>query len=460
MTSLPAAESLIREMVHEHGTPLYILDLVALRRNYARVAAAFQRCTADVEIFYSLKTNYLPIVASTLRSLGAGADVVSEYEMMAALVAGFSSNRIVFNGPYKTLNELEVAAAEGILVNIDGDFDAHALQAIACRTGRRIPVGLRVNPGVNVYTSSDPTYNAVATESAKASKFGWSILHGDADRMVDLVAGQSHLQLEAIHCHLGSQITDTSAYVGALDKVFEFVARLKGSGTGSRISRLNIGGGFGVPGIYRDRSGPLHHIRRLEGFIPSRESYTFQLDELVAWINEALVRFDLSGLAIACEPGRLVVSDAMCLVASVGTVKRSSAGNWIIVDAGLNLLPTAGPSEEHRIHMIGEHESAQDTFSIGGPLCYDADVFGRDQVFPADVKRDDLVLILDAGAYSVSRSTNFIRPRAPVVAVDGDRHELCWRRESFEDVFSFRVKTSFEDITPSEVDTRRRTKRA
>src|SRR5262249_44782056 len=145
------------------------------------------------------------------------------------------------------------------------------------------------------------------------SKFGWPIATGDADRLVDLVRASRELRLTGVHCHLGSQITRTTALLAAMESLLAWVAAVRER---APIERLNIGGGFGVPGIHRIRGAvaDLSEVRvaRAEPAPPP-----FSPVEFGAGLRELLARTGLSGLKLYCEPGRALVSDAMLLLTRV-----------------------------------------------------------------------------------------------------------------------------------------------
>ncbi len=241
----PAAElGTLQAIAQSHGTPVYVLDLNRLDQNYSMFTAIWAQLGCPVKVFYSVKTNYLPIVCRYMRSRGAGADVVSGYELEAALASGFPGEQIVFNGPMKTREEIEGVVDVGGLVNIDALSDIEVLEVCAQRQGCRVEVGLRVNPGLNPYTNggSDDSEKA----AARHSKFGWPIHTSVAERVADRIARSPHLRLVAIHCQLGSQITDTDAHLAAVERVVAFATKWPGE---TDLKMLNIGGGFGVPGI-------------------------------------------------------------------------------------------------------------------------------------------------------------------------------------------------------------------
>jgi len=434
--------SVSRGIVESHGSPVYVLDLERLDRNYAAFADSWGRAGYPVSIFYSVKTNYLPIVCRRMRMHGAGADVVSGHEIEVALAAGFSGEQLVLNGPMKTAEEIERVVELGGTVNIDALGDVVILEKLARRLGRILDAGLRINPSVSPYTSSDPSYTERMARAARRSKFGWPLHTGAANRVAGQIADSPHLRLAGLHCQLGSQVTDTDAFLVAIDGMLRFAAT---SPHRADLRTLNVGGGFGVPGIERRRIGPIGDLleEHEAGDLLERVE-VFDLDRFIAGLLERVEHHGLGELEIACEPGRVIVSDAISLLTTVVSVKDIGEGTWVILDGGVNLLPTAGPAEKHEMAVVDREEARCADFMVAGPLCYDHDVYSHRQALAADVSVGDLVEIRDAGAYSISRATNFIRGRAPVVATLGGTSELCWERESSEDIFAPAVYTSFE----------------
>ena len=431
---------MLLDIAEEHGTPTHVLDLDCLASNYDRLQEGLSRCICPFKILYSFKTNYLPIILEKMKNMGAGADVVSGYEMEAALVHGFGPHGIVFNGPMKTEAELARAMENNALVNIDGPDEMECLQTFSAALGVITCVGLRVNPGLNVYASNDPSYNQIATEKARKSKFGWLIEKGEAEKMAARVGRRPNLKLSAIHCHLGSQITSTPEFSAAVGKVIQFVAELRKR---FPIQTLNIGGGFGVTGIHREKRGPLQRFLEYQGLqIIEERRERFDLTAFVDMLNHNLSNWNLTDLTLACEPGRVLVSGAMALITRVVSLKNVAPTPWMILDGGLHLLPTVSLGEDHEMFCLNKSSRSMREYHVGGPMCFEGDVLSWAKKFPVDMQTGDFVVIKDTGAYTVSRSTNFIRPRAAVVALKNGLSQLCWRRETYEDIFSFQVMTS------------------
>ena len=374
-------------------------------------------------MYYSVKTNYLPALCRQLAGRGLGADVVSGYELSAALAAGFAADDIVFNGPVKTADEIEAAVRRRVRINIDGPDEIDRIASVARRIDAYPEVGLRVSPGRPVSTSADPSYRAQAISTARRNRFGWPVGSAQLAQIVDQIGKADRLRLTAVHAHLSSQIVHEALFLEALEPVLDEAAALR-----SRfpLREVNIGGGFGVPGIQRPR-----------GDAPLDLEPAVDLGRLLAGVDRGLAERGLTDLTLACEPGRWLVSDAMATVMRVRVRKELPEARWLIVDAGNNVAPWTGSGERHRIVSIGrDFSGAQSRWSVAGPLCYENDIHGLDIDLPDDVRPGDLLCLHDTGAYSLGRSNNFIRTRAPVVALTGEHETLVWRRETFADVFA------------------------
>ncbi|MGW7313779.1 diaminopimelate decarboxylase family protein [Streptomyces sp. NPDC054865] len=420
------------------GTPLYVLDEDRLRANLRALCTQL----APADVLFSLKTNYLPAVTRVVKEEGVGLEVASGYELRAALNAGFPADRIVFNGPVKTAQELRTAVEAGILVNIDGEAEVDVLAALAAEQGRALPVGLRVFPPEDVYAGPPPL-----PRRATPSKFGWPILGGDADRLVQRISDYPLLRLSGLHCHLGSQITRVPALLAALESVFDWAAKLMADGIPLEV--LNLGGGFAVPGIQRIQGAVVGLSQVRAAARPTAPDPEFHPTALASGVRRCLDERGLGHLRVCWEPGRAVVSDTMVLLTRVQAVKRTSQGAWVLLDGGLNLLPTAGIAERHHYQAL-RRDAPDQEFLLGGPLSYEGDAFSLDALLPADVREGDYIAVHDAGAYSITRANSFNRQRAAVAVLRGDQAELCWRAETDEDTFRYAIPAESRERLHSE----------
>jgi diaminopimelate decarboxylase len=420
----------LRELGDRWGTPLYVVSLDRLRQDVDRVRQAL--APAGVRLLFSLKTNYLPDITRAIAAAGLGVDVVSGYELRAAVDAGFAPADIVFNGPVKTPAELRAAAEAGVYINVDSEPEIEELARIAAARGRTVDVGLRVYPPHDVYAA-----DATVARRHHPSKFGWPIADGSADRLAKSILDTPGLRLTGVHCHLGSQITDHRNLLAALGTVLEWTAALRQRAVDLAV--LNIGGGFGVPGIHRVKGvvAGLSEVRA--GGTPAGPAPEFDLPAFGSGLAEALRAVDLADLTVYAEPGRALVSASTVLLTRVAAVKRLGDGAWVLLDGGLNLMPTAGVAERHHFDVVDGGDRPLESFMVGGPLCYEGDVFGLDVPLPAGIEPGEYVAIRDAGAYGLTRATSFNRTRAAVAVVDGGRARLAWRAETYEDVMRFAV---------------------
>lgn len=198
-----------------------------------------------------------------------------------------------------------------------------------------------------------------------------------------------------------------------------------------------------MAGIRRERRGPLRQLMKLCNYdILDKQKDGMDIASVASSLSTSIQHYNLGAARFFCEPGRAIVSDAMCMIAQVVSVKQTGGLDWLILDAGLNLFPTIAMDESHEIVSLMRDGAKTKPFRIGGPLCYEGDVLSSIKRMPVDTTVGDLVSIEDSGAYTVSRSTNFIRPRASVVVVTNSKIELCWRRETFDDIFAFHVPIS------------------
>lgn len=432
MASDKGDRDLLIRLARSYGTPAYVLDVGRLVDNYRAFAAELSAVAARTRVLFSLKTNYLPAAVRPLHAAGAGVDVVSGYELEIALRMGIPGTDVVFNGPAKAQGDLAAAVRAGVFVNIDGIEEIGWLAQAARSAGRRLDVGLRVQAGEDLHAPP-----GAPSRRQYPSKFGWPVDSGDADRILALINAEPDLRLVGVHVHLGSQLTEAARYEAALREVGCWVARARQV---APIDRINVGGGFPVPGIRRF-TGVAHGLTGVKPLAIADDKVPYPVPGLFGELTAVLRELGLDDLAVIAEPGRAVVSDAMTLLSTVASVKELRDGRWVLLDAGLNLLPTAGAAEKHLFECL-TCDGTQVATMVGGPLCYEGDVFGLDIPLPQRIKAGDVVVIRDAGAYSVTRATSFNRLRCKVISVTGDEVELSWRDETVDDILRFAAEAA------------------
>lgn len=377
----------IAKLADSVGTPFYCYSTATLERHYRVFAGAF----ADVKalVCYAMKANSNQAVVRTLAKLGAGADVVSEGELMRARAAGIAADKIMFSGIGKTARELALSVDEGILcVNVESEGELELLSSIAQGKDRVANISVRVNPDI------DPkTHAKIATGKAE-NKFGIPI-----SRARDVYARAAKLpgvKVVGVDMHIGSQITELQPFKDAFALLSEFVRTLRADG--HAIAHVDLGGGLGIP--YREDNDPP----------PNPDAYAAMVKEATRDLNCTLI----------FEPGRLLVGNAGILVTRVLFLKRGEAKNFIIVDAGMNDLirPTLYEAH-HDIRPV--RRPARDDWrlvaDVVGPVCESGDFLALGRELP-EPKPGDLLAVMTAGAYgAVQAGTYNTRPLVPEVLV-------------------------------------------
>jgi diaminopimelate decarboxylase len=377
-------------LAREVGTPFYCYSTATLERHYRVFASAVPK---DALIAFSVKANGNVAVLRTLAKLGAGADVVSGGELRRALAAGIPGNRIVFSGVGKTKAEMRAALEAGIYqFNVESEPELLALDEVAGQMGVKAPVAFRINPDVDA-----KTHAKISTGHAE-TKFG--IPHARIRDAYATAARLQHIAIVGVDVHIGSQITELEPFAHAFRRVVEIVGVLRADG--HPISRIDLGGGLGVP--YRTDNIPP----------PDPSEY----GALAANITKC------TGARLVMEPGRLIAANAGILVSRVIYQKQGNEKAFLIVDAGMNdLVRPAMYDAFHDIVSVREpgadHQRAR--YDIVGPICETSDIFAADRDMP-QLTAGDLIAILTAGAYGAVMSSAYnARPPAPEVLVKGDQ---------------------------------------
>jgi len=369
------------------GTPFYCYASATIERHYRVFAGAF--ADVDALVCYAMKANSNQAVIATLARLGAGADVVSEGELLRALAAGVAPDKIMFSGVGKTARELALAVDKNILcINVESEPELELLSTIAGAKGRRAAISIRVNPDV------DPkTHAKIATGKAE-NKFGIPISR--AREVYARAAKLPGVRVAGVDMHIGSQIIDLDPFGDAFALLAEFVGVLRADG--HTIRHVDLGGGLGIP--YREDNEPP----------PDPDAYA-------AIVKRATHNL---GCKLIFEPGRLIVGNAGILVTRVLYMKRGEAKNFIIVDAGMNDLirPTLYEAY-HDVRPVrqappGERHIVAD---VVGPVCESGDFLALDRSMPAP-QPGDLLAVMTAGAYGATQSGTYnSRPLVPEVLV-------------------------------------------
>ena len=370
------------------GTPVYVYSTATLRR-HARVFREGLAGVPRTHLAYAIKANPNLAVLRVLAEEGYGADVVSGGEMRRALAAGMKPADIVFSGVGKTRAELAAALDAGIgQINLELEEEGAVLAEIAASKGLTAPGVLRVNPDVDAGT------HAKISTGRKENKFGVPI--DQARGIFDRLAGLPGIDLKGVAIHIGSQLADLAPLEAAYARIGALIAELRAAG--HAISRVDLGGGLGVP-------------YRADDVLPSPADYG-------AMVARATSGWDVD---LMFEPGRVIAGNAGVLLTEVIWVKPGVRHPYVIVDAAMNDL--ARPALYDAWHDFAAVRPTGETMTanIAGPVCESGDTFAMGREIDA-VRSGDLAIFRTAGAYGATMASTYnSRGLVPEVLVDGDR---------------------------------------
>lgn len=388
------------------GTPVYVYSAATLTRHFGLFRQALD--WTDHLVCFAVKSNSNLAVLKLMGDLGAGMDVVSGGEYARAKAAGVPGERIVFSGVGKTIPEMRMAIEGGIRqFNIESEPEMRALSALCVSMGATVPVAIRVNPDVDA-----KTHEKIATGKSD-NKFGIPISRAMA--VYAEAASLPGLRVVGVDVHIGSQLTDLAPFRAAYLKVAELTRALRAEG--HDITRLDLGGGLGIP-YRRDNSAP-----------PLPIEYGQVIRETVG---------DL-GCQIEIEPGRNIVGNAGVLLSRVIYVKNGEDRDFLIVDAAMNdLLRPAMYGAHHDIVPLVEPAVGAPVrlYDVVGPVCESGDTFQKGADLP-ELAAGGLVAFRSAGAYGAVMASEYnSRPLVPEVLVQGDHFAVIRARPTFEEMLA------------------------
>ncbi|MFC2154668.1 diaminopimelate decarboxylase [Candidatus Altiarchaeota archaeon] len=405
---------LLNEVASQYGTPLYVYDGSVIIERVGRFRSAVAAQYEAVQICYAVKANSNKAILKIIQREGCSCDVVSLGELDAALYAGFDPSKLIYTSSSKSSFDLEAAVESGVVVNLDNLQELEIISELASRIEDNPRVSFRINPDIDA-----KTHPKIST-ALKSSKFGVHVKGGQALECYRRAAEDENLVVSGVHVHIGSQVTDLTAFKELGEKIISFVVELKEK-LGIELEFIDVGGGLGIPYEGEDMIGPEDYAKAI---IPP--------------IKNGLKKLGYSP-ELWFEPGRYLVGEAGVLLTKVNTVKTTSSATFLNVDSGFNtLIRPAMYEAHHRFELVGkENRKKSKTYTVAGNLCESGDIFGVERKLP-HVERGDLLAILDAGAYGYSMASNYnsIPLPAEILILDGKAH-LIRKRQTIEDLYQW-----------------------
>lgn len=391
----------------KYGSPLYIVSEASLRKNIRSFLSAFRSRYPDTVVAYSYKTNYVSGICAILHQEGAWAEVVSGFEMEHARALGVPGSHIVYNGPHKPFEYLLEAARQGARVNVDHMEELSELQEVARRLRRPVKIGIRVN---------------MKLTETPWDKFGFNLESGHALEVCRRIHTSRLLRLSGFHLHAGTCLTNLEIYRAGIKGLLELAKTAESQGLGE-TEYLDLGGGYASSNTIGGQELPGKMT------VPSSDEYAEAICGPLKAQMGGLRRRPL----LILEPGRAIVEAPVSLLVTVVAVKRTPDGRkLVVVDGGVNLLPTAYQFR-HEVTAGRQAATQVERADIVGALCMQSDVLRRDAPLPP-VSRGSILLFRCVGAYTISSSTQFIYPRPPVVLVRGKETYVLRRGEGMADL--------------------------
>ncbi|MHA2958592.1 diaminopimelate decarboxylase [Priestia megaterium] len=409
------------ELASNFGTPLYVYDVALIRQRARGFKETFEKHGVKAQVAYASKAFSTIAMVQVVHEEGLSLDVVSGGELYTALAADFPKERIHFHGNNKSRAELEMAIKEDVgCIVVDNFYEIALLQEIMEQYQKKMPVLLRLTPGIEAHTHD---YILTGQED---SKFGFDLQNGQADEAVRLVQNSKGLELLGIHCHIGSQIFETTGFIMATQKLFAKMKEWK-----QRIEFvpqvLNLGGGFGIR--YTEEDQPIPVSQYVEVIIEEVKKQSKQLEVEIPeiWI----------------EPGRSLVGDAGTTLYSIGSRKHvPNVREYVAIDGGMNdnIRPALYQAKYEAVIANRMNDESDELVSIAGKCCESGDMLMWDVQLPK-ANPDDLLAMFCTGAYGYSMASHYNRlPKPAVVFVEDGEAQLVVKRETYEDIVKNDVK--------------------
>ncbi len=405
------------ELAEKYGTPVYVMDENKIRENCRTYVNAMKKHFGDnAKPFFASKACSFKRIYNIVQSEGMYADVVSCGEIYTAKMAGFNMANVCFHSNSK--NDYDINFAMDCKVGCFACDNAEELEAInkfAGERGIKQDIIFRVTPGIDTHT-----YEAVNTGKVD-SKFGFPIETGSAMEITKKALKCENVNLLGFHCHVGSQLFESSVFVRSAEIMLQFIADVKNE-TGFETAVLDLGGGYGV--------------RYTEG--DSVIDIEDNIRQVAQYVKKQCALLGIKEPEVHLEPGRSIVADAGITLYRVGNVKRIEGyKNYVSIDGGMADNPRYAlyQSEYTVVAADKAEENCDFVCDLVGRCCESGDIIQPQVKLPASVKRGDLIAVLTTGAYNYSMASNYNRiPKLPVIMVNGDEDYVAVKGETLEDI--------------------------
>ena len=422
----------ISKLAEKYGSPFFLLNENKIKENIELFRESFSKYRGKFTLGYSTKTNPQIGILKIMKKYDIISECASYLDLASSIEAGYSGEDTVYAGLHKPYETLEYAVDNNVkIINIESMYEAINLQKILKIRNKKIKVGVRI---------SFPAKSGIKSIlGVTYDRFGASTSDGEAKNIIDFISGhKTYFELEGLHCHPGSNIKSSKKYLLAIDELKK-LSDYAHKKYNIEIKLFNIGGGIGIKEVHFYNIFDLM-FNTISRIFKKRREYNLKtfdqkkmLDEIVEYLN--LKFSDRDNMPeIMMEPGRALIGNAINLNTKIVNIKKTKTGNWLIIDAGTNLLSILTLfTEFHKIQALNSSDQIV-KYSIAGPLLYSSDVIVNNIKLPKQ-NIGDFININDVGAYFNSQSSHFLFARCATVFknIDGN-FSLVERKEEFEDI--------------------------
>jgi len=401
----------------KYGDFFFLFDVDKLVENYTEMYSAYKSRYDKFIIGYSYKTNYLPALIKKMSTLGAYAEVVSQMEYELALKVGVEPNKIIFNGPLKSYEDIGLALEGKSIINLDSFYEIELVKKYVIQNAENnYKVGIRVNFDL-IIDGENPL-----PDISKRSRFGFCVENGDLEKAITDLNSIQNIDVVGLHGHYSTNIRSLSVY----EKNTQMLCDLSIKYLSETLEYIDVGGGFygNVPKSMNIKD------------VPTFEDYA---ESICSIVNKEKVHFKNDPLLII-EPGLSMVADTFKFYCKVIDVKKYENESFVLVKGSVHNTKPA----MHRRNLPLEHVKRgsefyeHGKFNIVGYTCMETDYLVKDREGEIP-QRDDFLIFSNVGAYTIVFAPAFIKERPPIIAKEGDSFRLVRKREKLNDFINDNV---------------------
>ena len=326
----------LTDQIQNLQTPCYYYNIELLEKTLQTVVKESGK--HGFHVHYAVKANANPTLLKIIARYGLGADCVSGNEVSRVVECGFPADKIVYAGVGKSDREIETALSHDIFCfNCESLPEIQVIDEIAGRMNKKARIALRINPNVDAHT------HHYITTGIEENKFG--IYLYDLERVIDEIQPLTNIELIGLHFHIGSQITDMSAFQSLCIRANEIQHKLQERHI--QLPHINFGGGLGI-----DYNQPYGEP------VANFADYFDTFAQFFEPLPHQQVHFEL---------GRSIIAHCGDLISRVLYVKEGKNRKFAVLDAGMNdLLRPALYQAFHKIENISS-DLPEEKYDVVGP---------------------------------------------------------------------------------------------